>query len=46
MGTRWSAVAYVPEVFDVAPLQDRLQAAVDEVDRQMSSWKPESMQAR
>ncbi len=42
MGARWSAVAYVPDGFDPAWLQERLQDAVDEVDRQMSSWKPES----
>jgi FAD:protein FMN transferase len=42
MGARWSAVAYVPAGFDPAWLQERLQDAVDEVDRQMSSWRPDS----
>ncbi len=42
MGSRWSAVAYLPEGFDDAGLEKRLQAAVDTVDRQMSTWKPDS----
>lgn len=42
MGARWSAVAYVPQGFDPTGLQERLQAAVDEVDQQMSTWKPDS----
>jgi len=42
MGTRWSAVSYVPDGFVQTELQERLQAAVDEVDRQMSSWQPQS----
>lgn len=42
MGTRWSALFFTGGGFDAAPLQAALQAAVDEVDRQMSSWKPDS----
>ena len=42
MGTRWSAL--IPETpgFEAAPLQAALQAATEEVDAQMSTWKPES----
>jgi len=42
MGTRWSALLHAPEGFDPAPVQRALQAAVDEVDTQMSTWKPDS----
>lgn len=42
MGTRWSAIFFVDRDFDLAQLQGALQAAVDEVDRLMSTWKPES----
>jgi thiamine biosynthesis lipoprotein len=42
MGTRWSALFYTTEAFDPAPVRSALQAAVDEVDEQMSSWKPDS----
>jgi thiamine biosynthesis lipoprotein len=42
MGTRWSALFFTPAGFDTAPVQEALQAAVDEVDRQMSSWKADS----
>ncbi|MCL4765516.1 MAG: FAD:protein FMN transferase [Hyphomicrobiaceae bacterium] len=42
MGTRWSALFYTPEGFDAKPVQDALQAAVDEVDTQMSTWNPDS----
>lgn len=42
MGTRWSAVLYAAPDFDAAPLRQALQAAVDEVDAQMSTWKPDS----
>ncbi len=42
MGTRWSALFFNPEGFDAAPLQHALQAAVNEVDQQMSGWKPDS----
>lgn len=41
MGTRWSAVAY-PQGHEPADLHERLQDAVDEVDRQMSTWRPDS----
>lgn len=42
MGTRWSALFYRPEPFDPGPVRSALQAAVDEVDAQMSAWKPDS----
>ena len=42
MGTRWSALFFTPADFDAPPLQAALQAAVAEVDDQMSSWKPDS----
>ncbi len=42
MGTRWSALFFTAADVDVAPLQAALQAAVAEVDDQMSSWKPDS----
>ena len=42
MGTRWSALFFTADGFDTAPLHQALQAAVSEVDDQMSSWKPES----
>lgn len=42
MGTRWSALFFTPCGFDTAPLQAALQAAVAEVDDQMSSWKSDS----
>lgn len=42
MGTRWTALFHMPAGFDPAPLQKALQAAVDEVDAQMSAWKPDS----
>lgn len=42
MGTRWSALFFTAADFDAAPLQAALQAAVAEVDDQMSSWKPDS----
>ncbi|MCA3562078.1 MAG: FAD:protein FMN transferase [Aestuariivirga sp.] len=42
MGTRWSALFFTDARFDVAPLQAALQDAVDEVDQQMSGWKPGS----
>jgi FAD:protein FMN transferase len=38
MGTRWSALFFAPADFDTAPLQAELQAAVTEVDGQMSGW--------
>lgn len=42
MGTRWSVVLYAPEAADLAPLDRALQAAVEEVDAQMSTWRAES----
>ncbi|HEY9214437.1 MAG TPA: FAD:protein FMN transferase, partial [Ancylobacter sp.] len=42
MGTRWSALFHAAPGFDVAPVKAALQAATDEVDTQMSSWKPDS----
>ncbi|GLQ82801.1 FAD:protein FMN transferase [Mesorhizobium huakuii] len=42
MGTRWSALFHAPSGFDVKALRAALQAGVDEVDAQMSTWKPDS----
>jgi thiamine biosynthesis lipoprotein len=42
MGTRWSALFFAEPGFDTGPVQVALQAAVDEVDAQMSTWKPDS----
>ena len=42
MGTRWSALFFTEPGFDTASVSAALQAAVDEVDAQMSSWKPDS----
>ncbi|WP_371349132.1 FAD:protein FMN transferase [Ancylobacter sp. IITR112] len=42
MGTRWSALVYAPSGFDAGAVQADLQAAMDEVDAQMSTWKPDS----
>jgi thiamine biosynthesis lipoprotein len=42
MGTRWSALLYAPETFGLAALEDALARAVADVDRQMSTWKPDS----
>ena len=42
MGTRWSALFFAPAGFDVDRVKIALQAAVDEVDTQMSTWKPDS----
>lgn len=42
MGTRWSALFHKPAEFDVAPVAASMAAAVNEVDRQMSTWKPDS----
>lgn len=38
MGTRWSALFFAEPDFDPAPIRTALQAAVDEVDGQMSTW--------
>ena len=42
MGTRWSALFFAASGFDPAPVQTALQAAVDEVEAQMSTWRPDS----
>lgn len=42
MGTRWSALFHAAAGFDPAPVQAALQAAVAEVDNQMSTWNPAS----
>jgi FAD:protein FMN transferase len=42
MGTRWSALFFAATDFDTDPIRAALQAAVDEVDAQMSTWKPDS----
>lgn len=42
MGTRWSALFFTAPGFDTAPVQAALQKAVDDVDTQMSTWKPDS----
>ena len=42
MGTRWSALFYAGPGCDPAPIRTALQAAVDQVDAQMSKWKPDS----
>ena len=42
MGTRWSAILYAPPDADIPALDIALARAVDRVDRQMSTWKPDS----
>jgi len=42
MGTRWSALFVSKPCFDPAPVRAALHAAVDEVDAQMSTWRPDS----
>lgn len=42
MGTRWSVLFHHAPGLDVTALQAALQAAVDLVDGEMSTWKPES----
>ena len=42
MGTRWSALFFTTPQFDTRPVHAALQKAVDEVDAQMSTWKPGS----
>ena len=42
MGTRWSALFHTAPGLDPAPFRAALQAATDEVDAQMSTWKPDS----
>lgn len=42
MGSRWTALFYSGPGVDPRPIEDALQAAVDEVDAQMSTWRPDS----
>ncbi|MGX1501202.1 thiamine biosynthesis lipoprotein [Labrenzia sp. MBR-25] len=42
MGTRWSALFFAQAGFDPDPVRAAMQAAVNEVDRQMSTWNPDS----
>jgi thiamine biosynthesis lipoprotein len=42
MGTRWSALFFTNQTFDPEHLSSALQAAVAEIDDQMSTWKPDS----
>ena len=42
MGTRYSAVFFTPADIDLGAIGAALFAAVDQVDRQMSTWKPDS----
>lgn len=42
MGTRYSAVFYAPAAADLEAIGQALAQSVTEVDRQMSTWKPES----
>ncbi|MES2162888.1 MAG: FAD:protein FMN transferase [Pseudomonadota bacterium] len=42
MGTRYTAVFYAPATMNATAIGASLFAAVDEVDRQMSSWNPAS----
>lgn len=46
MGTRYSAVFFATAGIDEAAIAAGLFSAVDRVDRQMSSWKPESNLSR
>jgi thiamine biosynthesis lipoprotein len=42
MGTRWSASLDIVPAFDANTLREALAAAVEQVDQQMSPWKPDS----
>lgn len=42
MGTRWSALVYAPSATDIVELETALGNAVNRIDRQMSTWKPDS----
>jgi FAD:protein FMN transferase len=42
MGTRWSALFHMPNGFDAGEAERAMADAVSAVDRQMSTWKPES----
>jgi thiamine biosynthesis lipoprotein len=43
MGTRYCSVFYAPPTADLPALRRELQAVVDAVDEQMSTWKPDSV---
>ncbi len=42
MGTRWSALFYSAAETDIDPIQVALAQCVGTIDRQMSTWKPDS----
>ena len=42
MGTRWSALFYAPAAVDPEPIRAALAENADLVDRQMSTWNPDS----
>ncbi|MBY0436898.1 MAG: FAD:protein FMN transferase [Burkholderiales bacterium] len=42
MGTRYTAIFHAPASSDLAAIEAELFAAVDAIDRQMSSWNPAS----
>jgi len=42
MGTRYAAIFFAPERLNLTELSHNLQQAVDAVDAQMSTWKPDS----
>lgn len=42
MGSRWTALFFAAAGFNAAPVQRALQAAVDRVDTQMSTWRDDS----
>lgn len=42
MGTRWTALFFAPPDGDTARIRTALQSAVDAVDAQMSTWRPDS----
>lgn len=42
MGTRWTALFYTEPGYDSLPLKQAIQSILDEVDDQMSTWKPDS----
>ncbi|WP_333825770.1 FAD:protein FMN transferase [Pinisolibacter sp.] len=42
MGSRWSAIVHVVPDFDTAALATALAAAVEEVEAEMSTWRPTS----
>jgi thiamine biosynthesis lipoprotein len=42
MGSRWSALFHAPDDLDVLSLQKALQAVIEAVEQQMSTWRPDS----